>query len=92
MAISQIEMEVYTSANRFFRTQTEKTTSADAVKSQRRYEIAKECLAQLATAVSAQVVQVARSGNDAPTVREQIYDSAAEVALNMADALLKKLK
>lgn len=86
--MSQIEMEVYTSANRFFRTQTEKTTSVDAVKSQRRYEIAKECLAQLTTAVSAQVVQAARSGNDA----EQIYDSAAEIAVNMADALLKKLK
>jgi|AATE01.1.fsa_nt_gi hypothetical protein len=92
MAMSQIEMDTYTSARRFFQTQVEKTTSSEAVKSQRRYEIAKECLAQLTTAVSAQVVQIARSGNDAPSVREQIYDSAAEVSLNMADALLKKLK
>lgn len=92
MPMTQIEMEVYSSAKRFFHTQVEKMTGAEAVKSQRRYEIAKECLAQLATAVSAQVVQVARSGNDAPSVREQIYDSAAEVALNIADALLKKLK
>ncbi len=92
MSMSQIEMDTYTSDRRFFQTQVEKTTSSEAVKSQRRYEIAKECLAQLTTAVSAQVVQIARSGNDAPSVREQIYDSAAEVSLNMADALLKKLK
>lgn len=92
MPMSQIEMEVYTSAKRFFHTQVEKATSAEAIKSQRRYEIAKECLAQLAPAVSAQIVQMARSGHDAPSVNEQIYDSAAEVALNMADALLKKLK
>lgn len=92
MPMSQIEMEVYTSAIRFFHTQVEKVTSAEAIKSQRRYEIAKECLAQLAPTVSAQIVQMARSGHDAPSVNEQIYDSAAEVALNMADTLLKKLK
>ena len=92
MPISQIEMEVYTSARRFFHIQNEKATSADAIKSQRRYEIAKECLAQLAPAVSAQIIQMARGGHNAPSVNEQIYDSAAEVALSMADALLKKLK
>lgn len=85
-------MEVYTSARRFFHIQNEKATSADAIKSQRRYEIAKECLAQLAPAVSAQIIQMARGGHNAPSVNEQIYDSAAEVALSMADALLKKLK
>lgn len=92
MALSTIEVDTFTSARRFFQTQVEKATSAEAVKSQRRYEIAKECLAQLTHAVSAQVVQMACSGHDAPSVNEQIYDAAAEVALNMADALLKKLK
>lgn len=90
--MSQIEIEVCTSAKRFFHTLVEKATSVEAIKSQRRYEVAKECLAQLAPAVSAQMVQMACGGHDAPLVNEQIYDSAAEVALNMADALLKKLK
>lgn len=92
MAMSQIEMEVYSLAKRYFHIQIEKATSADVVKSQRRYEVAKECLAQLAPTVSAQVVQMACGGHDSSSVREQIYDAAAEVAVNMADALLKKLK
>lgn len=92
MPLSQIEMEVNTSAKRFFQTQVEKATSVEAIKSQRRYEIAKVCLAQLAPAVSAQIVQMACSGHDTSSVKERIYDAAAEVAVDMADALLKKLK
>ncbi len=92
MAMSQIEMDTYSSAKRFFHVQVEKATSAEAIKSQRRYEIAKECLASLAPMVTSQVVHVARGGKDSPSVKEQIYDAAAEVAVNLADVLLKKLK
>lgn len=91
MAISQIEMDFNNSAWRFFTSQVEKLKGQD-VKSQRRYEIAKECMAHLAPTISAQVVQVARGGSDVSAIKEQLYDSAAEVAIDMADALLKKLK